>query len=199
MEALELCSGRVELRENYALNNNEQTFIVRIREMTLTQLREKITSKCPYYRGGADHRCNERLERICFLFGDDGLPEYCKHFEKTSDIPIAELDRIWKRFKKKKGEKEILKKAIISHLLENGEMTQKDMIRQNLISERKLKYHWTKLMRELSLKWKRGKGENYRYKIYTATYRKKRELKRILRELNRVNAKEKLVYQHQTT
>ena len=156
--------------------------------MTLTELREKITSKCPYYREGIEHCCNQRLMGVCFLFEDDGLPDYCWHFEKIADISIAELDRIWKRSKRKKGEKEILKKTIISYLLENGEMIQKDMIGINLISKRKLKYHWPKLMEEFGLKWKRGERKDYRAKIYRATYRKKRELKRILRDLNRNNA-----------
>jgi len=153
--------------------------------MTLTQLQENIINECPYYRGGIEHRCNERLARVCFLFEDDGLPDYCRHFEKIAHISIAGLDQIWKSSKRKKGEKEVLKIAIIIYLLENRQITQKDMIRENLISERKLKYHWQRLMDELGLGWKRGKGESYRYKIYGATYRKKRELKRILKDLNR--------------
>jgi len=168
--------------------------------MTLTQLQEEIIKKCPYYRGGTEHRCNERLACVCFLFEDDGLPDYCRHFEKISDTSVAILDRVWKNSKRKKGEKRILKMAIIKYLLENGQITQKDMIRENLISERKLKYHWQRLMDELGLGWKRGKGENYRYKIYRATYRKKRELKRILRDLNRNNANRgKKPFQYQTT
>jgi len=97
--------------------------------VTLTQLREKITSECPYYREGADHRCNERLVGVCFLFEDDGLPEYWWHFEKIADISVAELDRIWKRSKRRKGEKELLKRAIINRLLGNEKITQKHMVR----------------------------------------------------------------------
>lgn len=168
--------------------------------MTLTQLQEKIIDECPYYRGGTDHRCNERLARVCFLFEDDRLPDYCRHFEKISDTSVAILDRTWKRSKRKKGEKRILKMAIIKYLLENGQITQKDMIRENFIAERKLKYHWQRLMEELVLRWKRGERENYRDKVYRATYRKKRELKRILRDLNRNNAnREKGPFQYQTT
>ena len=40
----------------------------------------------------------------------------------------------------------------------------------------------SKMMGELGLKWKRGEGENYRFKIYRATYVKKRFLKRKLKE-----------------
>lgn len=168
--------------------------------MTLTQLQEKIINKCPYYQGGTEHRCHERLACVCFLFEDDGLPDYCRHFGKISDTSVAILDRVWKNSKRKKGEKRILKKAIIKYLLEKGQITQKDMIRENLISERKLKYHWQRLMEELGLKWKRDEGKNYRYKIYRATYRKKRELKRILRDLNRNNANRgKRLFQYQTT
>ena len=172
----------------------------KLANMTLTQLQEKIINKCPYYQGGTEHRCNERLARVCFLFEDDGLPDYCRHFEKISDTSVAILDRVWKNSKRKKGEKRILKMAIIKYLLENGQIIQKDMIRENLISERKLKYHWQRLMEELGLGWKRGEEENYRYKIYRATYRKKRELKRILRDLNRNNANRgKRPFQYQTT
>jgi len=168
--------------------------------MTLTQLQEEIIKKCLYYRAGTEHRCNERLARVCFLFEDDALPDYCRNFEKIAGMSIAGLDYIWKSSKRKKGEKQLLKTAIIKYLLENGQTIQKDMIRENLISERKLKYHWRRLMEELGLEWKRGEGENYRYKIYRATYRKKRELKRILRDLNRNNANRgNKPFQYQTT
>lgn len=156
--------------------------------MTLTQLQEKITNECPYYRGGTEHRCNERLAYICLLFEDDGLPVYCRHFEKIADISRAGLDQIWKSSKKKKGEKRILKIAIIIYLLEKGKITQEDIIRQNLISERKLKYHWPKLMSEFGLKCNRGNGQDWRYKVYTAGYREKRELKRVLKRLRYENS-----------
>jgi len=43
---------------------------------------------------------------VCFLSEDDGLAEYWWHFEKIADISVAELDRIWKRPKRRKGTSE---------------------------------------------------------------------------------------------
>ena len=150
--------------------------------MTLTELRNIIT-KCKDYKEGGI--CRNRITGICFLWENRKLPDYCRDFERITNISVTQLDKVWESARRKKGQKALLKQAIIQSLLSAGSITQKQIIDQNRISERIVKYHWPKIIGDLGLKWKRGEDGNYRYKVYLITYRKKRELKRILKQENR--------------
>lgn len=158
--------------------------------MTLTELR-KIVIKCKDYKEGG--HCRSRITRVCFLWENRKVPDYCPGFKELANISVAQLDRIWESTGRKKGQKTLLKQAIIQRLLDTGSITQKEIIKQNLITERMVKYHWPKIMQGLGLKWKRGDNGNYRYKIYRATFRKKRELKRVLKQENNQERRQVMV------